>query len=367
MTIIFAYTVYALNCPSLNCEFENKTCITDLYGLPYCVYSCSENISGNSIMKAVVGECSFDFKYCNSTTRELESNRCDLCGCPSSKVCVNQSGGYFCKNLCSDGTIEEECSSIQIGKRCVINNETVQPILIGNCSSCGCPENHLCKSDGECAYEFLWIQDNYKDFIKGLFSFISLSPQKAFNLALIGTAFASSTTTEEDYREYPPNVNGINDGKFLQKGPEWVSSSVNDEFVGIQWDQAKTFNKISFVQPIESIYTCKVQYLKDGEWIDLTPIRELPHYSRGINRGNNAESITFDSVESKGVRLFIPKCLPYKCRIVEFSVYDTKKTVLKVNPEEIGVYTSEVYNTNIQNGNSTYHNISFSLLGVIDV
>jgi len=82
MTIIFAYTVYALNCPSLNCEFENKTCITDLYGLPYCVYSCSENISGNSIMKAVVGECSFDFKYCNSTTRELESNRCDLCGCP---------------------------------------------------------------------------------------------------------------------------------------------------------------------------------------------------------------------------------------------------------------------------------------------
>lgn len=90
------------------------------------------------------GECSITTpRYCYAGSLV---ERCELCGCPSMKICQKLSGKCITpeEKKCSDGTPYGECSTIK-PKYC--DNS----VLIDDCQKCSCSEGQICQANGSCS------------------------------------------------------------------------------------------------------------------------------------------------------------------------------------------------------------------------
>jgi len=92
---------------------------------------------------------------------------CNLCGCPSNKVCNFNSndGTYFCTfytpdipTSCLGGTFTDSCSSV---KPLYCRNT----VYSHRCDICGCSSGYVCSNDGHCLIENI---DNQTDNSNGL-------------------------------------------------------------------------------------------------------------------------------------------------------------------------------------------------------
>lgn len=333
--------VVAYDCANLQCDKENKTCVS-VEGSFQCVDYCS------GLNKILLGGCSLNGEYCNPETKGLEKNRCDICGCPLNYKCLETGE---CKKSCVDGTLVGECSVFHAGMRCNAEDKKGGE-LIRDYQKCGegiSWENIFAKTSGT-----LWLETFYDDFINGDFSSTRLVNQKFLDLVQEGTVFASSNSS-------------INEEGFLKGGAGWVSASPENQYVGVEWSTPKRFNKIEIIQPVRSIYSYRVQYIKDGEWTNATSLQYLPYYSRGINTVGKPDEIQFESVVSTSVRIFMPKCAQLSnCRISQIKIYNTDSSIEAAKSDSgFGIYTSKVYNTNIRGGNTTFGEIFFDTSKII--
>ncbi len=116
--------------------------IDDCGNNEYCLegnFTCQINKTNMCSDGTLNNECSLDKPfYC------LNSNltkRCDICGCFGNLIC--QSNGSCESPKCSDGTEYDHCS-INKPKFCANGN------LIDNCTICGCTSGYTCKLNRTC-------------------------------------------------------------------------------------------------------------------------------------------------------------------------------------------------------------------------
>jgi len=83
-------------------------------------------------------------KYCPPGGGQL-TDTCSICGCPSGQVCT---AGGTCSAACSDGTPVSQCSTVIKGEFCTLVSG--QPTLIDSCSTCGCIAGETCGANGMC-------------------------------------------------------------------------------------------------------------------------------------------------------------------------------------------------------------------------
>jgi hypothetical protein len=355
LLIILITSIYVWGYESLiDCKSEcgaGKTCI-----FQDGIYKCKDYCVENNLPKALSGECSVDLRYCNPSTKQLESNRCDICGCPANHECLDDGS---CKKICSDGTEIGGCSPIHSAKQCTPSLQIEE-----DCLACGgCLLGKSCSEDGICDYEVSWIQTTYEDFAQGIFNSVSLSAEPE-NIAPLGKAFASSNYEIPEWT-IPPSINYLNDGSY---SGEWLSDSSKDQYIGIEWNYPVEFNKVSFYQTFFRIRNFKVQYLKEGVWADITSLIK-PLYSPDDftlqNKGNYnyEDEIVFEKVKSNAVRVFMPECVNH-CRIHELRVFNTEPSYITVKPP-LGDFISHVYDTQTLKDTIEYKNIYFDIGGII--
>ncbi len=367
-------------CDKLNCEEQNKICIFENN-----IYSCVDYCSTDNRIIAIVGNCSFNYEYCNPLTKELEPGKCNICGCSSNSKCSDDGN---CYKVCSDGTEIGECSNVHLGNFC-----TNDLNLIFNCTACGdhCSSGTTCKNDGKCWNLETWRETLLEDFEKGNLKtsndMISPFVGKTLpyylsypNLAMEGPVetrpfrgtpiYSSLYTDNEKVLSYSPDARGINDGLLFNKSSEWISNSSYNQFIGIEtWFLTPIeFNKISFIQTIPVIQSYKVQIRNSTNgWEDVTPLILLPYYPKDItgpfdevlNSQNKKDEVIFKKATSDAVRIFISSCSGL-CRITEFEIYNTDTSIGAY--DYCGAeYTSREYQTNALKEEIYYDKIYFSV------
>ncbi len=152
----------------------------------------------------------------------------------------------------------------------------------------------------------------------------SLAEQFPLNLSFQGTAIADSNT--EDYGGFTGGIAALNDGDLYTR---WQSGAVKDEngvgaleseenpsWLGIQWDEAKTFDTIvctwENAHPLEDGF--RVEISEDGEtWtkVDFTSVR-TGTYNAGqetLDPDRQVDTITLkEAATTKAVRVY---CFTY--------------------------------------------------------
>jgi len=329
-------------------------------------YGCVDYCSQNNMPKAVAGECSVDFEYCDAVTLDLETNRCDECGCPKNHECLSDGS---CRKVCSDGTPVGGCSAIHLGKKCSAGLE-----FVDDCLSCGgCPLfKSYCGLDGECHPLILWGQVTYEDFSLGSFSSVELSEEPE-NIALLGVAFASSTLERQPDMSYTPDVKYFNDGNWGY--PMWMSASDKNEHIGMMWDEPVKFNKVLMHSDYLNVRKYKVQYLSSERWVDISDVQFVPSFLidypdvdalNEVPYNERFYELVFNEVESEGIRVLLLECTTaMPCHVNEFEVYNTRPSYITIKNLALqGTYTSPVYDTKTLKGTVEYDKIYFDFGGV---
>lgn len=348
---------YSKTCSELFCPSLGKVCISDYSNESNarCVDSCKEN----SLAVAPVGSCAINRNYCSAGS--VLRDKCDVCGCPKGEKCQIEG---TCQKVCKDGTLDGQCAAI---KPFYCDNGN----LVQKSTVCGCEEGKVSQSDGTCGIGAEMTETTYSDFLKG--SYAGAIASRAPNIALEGTAFASGAYEAPSSWWCKPSADKANDGK-LRHECDWVSpvsSSITqrDQYIGIEWNEDKTFNEIVFTQSFLQAKSYKIQSFRDGKWIDATKEKFLEHYPKdfakleeNIGEIQIAERAVFEPVTSKKARIFFPQCYS-ACRIFEMEVYNSSKSSLKsdtANGFTSAEYISKVYDTQTTQNNITYDKLFFT-------
>ena len=350
-------------CDTLFCASQGKTCVSGNTG-PECVDFCNEN----QLAAAEVGGCSLNMAYCGAGG--IVRGKCEICGCPQGGAC--QLDGT-CEKICPDGTIDMQCSSrkpfyCQDGS------------LVKNALTCGCDEGKVPQSDGSCGSGGAFKETTLTDFSDGTLAGGFISNIIPKNLAPEGTAFASSSYSAPSSFWFTPQPSLVNDGTFSTG--DWISGYINEiiistrasgkeylgEYIGIEWEQEKTFNEVSFVQSFLTAFSYKIQYFKDDNWVDATKEKPLKHYPGDFAELNQnfypyvAERAAFEPVTSKKVRIVFPIC-HFNCGLYEMEVYNTELDSVKIDAyrgSSWAIKDSKIFNTKTTKNNATYNKLYFS-------
>lgn len=323
-----------------------------------------KDIRINYYPAAPVGGCSASKKYCSPQRTFV--NRCDICGCNEGENCTSSGK---CVSVCSDGTEYGKCS-LQKPLYCDNGNLTQKSEI------CGCSEGKYPVMDGTCAPKWAVEVSTQNDFSKGAVESGDLRYDKRLgerasivnnnfeDIALSGQAFASSIYEAPSDWSYRPIPSCANNGNYSSPC-EWVSN-VNpsgyqkEQYLGIMWDTKKTFSQVKFVQSYLHVRSYKIQYLKDGSWIDLTREKFLKHYpldytedlaNADKSKVRGVETAEFEPIAAKAVRILFPQCYLY-CRIFKVEIYNSANDSINLNQQRgfnSASYVSEIFDTESKN------------------
>lgn len=343
---------YAAKCDDLACSSQGKTCIISK-GNAKCADYCRTK---NNKTAAPANACSIEREYCNPSTLKLES-RCNICGCNKGEECRPDGR---CVKVCTDGTEGGKCS---LQKPFFCNNG----ILEQKSQVCGCDTGKEPYPGGTCA-KTGFVEDTRKeDFAEGDIGFeqasfvfdknSNLVEQTDFikkhrraeiieggieDLALQGEPFASSNYPGHPNLSYKPSPICV---KSLLLFCDWISDTNEprhqNQHIGIKWQTPRTFDTVSFAQSYLHAKGYKIQYLKDGSWVDATQEKSLSYYPKdysadlsNFNEKQGArliETASFEPVTSTAMRIFFPEC-SLNCRVARLNIYNRDADELRFAP-----------------------------------
>lgn len=340
-------------CEELKCQNQGRICSFSPDAGVKCVDACKDEIE---LPIGEIGQCSIDNRFCDvdGTTRF----KCDVCGCSQGHICGIDN---TCRKVCNDGTLEGQCAK-NLPMLCQ------DGILMQNAQVCGCEEGMSAQSDGTCGFIGSREDTTAKDFEKGTLKNSVITKKSPGNLALSGTAFASSVYDAPDSWGYEPEPVYLNDRVSVSR--DWISEftgkSINTgQFMGIEWNESQAFNEIYFAQAMFLAKSYKVQYWKEDNWVDLTDVIQLKYYPQDFAEFDfnynltYTHGITFELVNSTKVRVFFPECFS-ACRVWELEVYNTQESTVKMLNSAPAEFVSQVFNTGITNNNITYQKLYFN-------
>lgn len=339
-------SVFSKTCSELFCPSLGKTCV---YSNSTSEAGCADYCKENDIVIAPVGSCSINRSYCGAGG--ISRDKCGVCGCPKGMKC--QLDGT-CLSVCEDGTLDAQCSP----KKPLYCQKG---ILIEKSDVCGCEENKVPQPDGSCGFGGFIEETAESDFLQGSISGSFISKGSPENLAIEGTAFASSFYNVLDWW-YIPDSGMANDGSYYGDWVSELSSALfqKDQHIGIEWSEEKTFNEIIFTQSFFLAKNYKIQQFKNGNWIDVTKVQFLQSYPDDfVELAENrqiAEKVKFPPVTASKVRIVFPECY-FACRISEIEIYNSEIDSLKLNVQRgfiSGEYISQAYDTRTTQSNITY-------------
>lgn len=343
---------YAARCDDISCSSQGKTCIVSK-GNAKCVDYCKTE---DNKVAAPANACSVKREYCNPSTLELEG-RCNICGCNKGEEC--KSDGR-CVKVCTDGTEGGTCSS---QKPLFCNNGALEqksqicgcdigkePYPDGTCAKTGFVEDTRKEdfADGDVGLELASIKVDQNSNLIEQTDFIKkhrradIIERGIEDLAQQGDPFASSTYPGHPNLSYKPSPICV---KSLLLFCDWISgtneSKHQNQYIGIKWQSPQTFGTVSFAQSYLHAKSYKIQYLKDGSWVDATKEKLLNYYPKDYSAdlGNFGEkqgirvieTASFEPVTSTAMRIFFPEC-NLNCRVARVNVYNRDADELRFTP-----------------------------------
>ena len=347
ISLLLPLSVNSQTCTQLSCFSFGKTCVQTASGA-----QCADYCKDKGLAVAAVGGCSLDKRYCSAGG--VLTSKCSVCGCAKGEVC--QSDGS-CLKVCNDGTKSGQCSA---QKPLYCDNGK----LVEKSNNCGCDEGKVPQSDGTCGFKSFAKDSTIYDFIYGLQNGVR-ERLNYNNIALQGTAFASSTyDAPANWGPYKPTPDKVIDGIYT----DWLSSASSqqekNQYIGIEWNEEKTFNQVKFVQSKRHVKSYKVQYFKDGNWIDATKEKQLEYFPKDFELNDwvwENENAFFEPVKARKVRIFFPECYGV-CRIREVGVYNSDEDSLGLYTPNYaeGEFISRIIDTGTLKNNVKYENLYFT-------
>lgn len=126
------------------------------------------------------------------------------------------------------------------------------------------------------------------------------------NLSHIGRATASSMQML-DIQNPGQEAFRATDGKV---STQWVARDNNQQWLEIEWMKPQSFNSVIVKEKGNNITAHKIQYLKNGQWLDVASAS-----SCGVNKAH-----AFKPVSSTRCRLYIEQAKDRPV-VTEFEIY----------------------------------------------